>query len=122
MFAEAVNVTVNGLKPQKLDSTYSFKINMFRRGHSVAGSRNIEDFKVGELVLSRNEYDSTAPIEIKVVEEVFVRLAPILSIHVHGQVINTTGEHPFYVENKGWIDGYPLRISLIQANGKPSII
>ncbi|MEZ6141286.1 MAG: polymorphic toxin-type HINT domain-containing protein [Zavarzinella sp.] len=72
------------------------------------GSCNIEDFQIGDLVLSRDEYDSTAPIEAKVVEEVFVRLAPILSIHVHGQVINTTGEHPFYVENKGWIDAQDL--------------
>ncbi|MEZ6141284.1 MAG: polymorphic toxin-type HINT domain-containing protein [Zavarzinella sp.] len=72
------------------------------------GSKNIEDFQVGDVVLSRNEYDLTALIEAKVVEEVFVRNSPILSIHVHGQVINTTGEHPFYVENKGWIDAQDL--------------
>jgi hypothetical protein len=37
------------------------------------------------------------------VEAVFVRVAPVLNLHVGGRVIRTTAEHPFYVRGRGWI-------------------
>ncbi|MEZ6143372.1 MAG: polymorphic toxin-type HINT domain-containing protein [Zavarzinella sp.] len=64
----------------------------------------IEDFVGSNLVLSRDEFNVTGPVEARAVEEVFVKLAPILNEHVRGQIIRTTGEHPFYVENKGWVN------------------
>jgi RHS repeat-associated protein len=67
------------------------------------GSKPIERFRVGELILSRSEHDAEGPIEAKVVEEVFVRTAPIVSLLVGGREIRTTAEHPFYVQNKGWM-------------------
>jgi intein/homing endonuclease len=33
---------------------------------------------------------------------VFERTGPVLNLHVGGQVIRTSGEHPFWVEGKGW--------------------
>jgi Pretoxin HINT domain len=47
---------------------------------------------------------------VKQVEEVFVRLASILHLHVGGQVIRTTAEHPFYVRDKGWVPAGQLAI------------
>ena len=40
----------------------------------------------------------------------FVRVSPILNLHVGGQIIGTTVEHPFYVEGFGWKTASELRI------------
>jgi hypothetical protein len=53
-------------------------------------------------VWARDESNPAAPVGLKVIEEVFVRTAQIIHLHVGGQVIKTTSEHPFYVYNKGW--------------------
>jgi hypothetical protein len=37
------------------------------------------------------------------VEELLVRVSPLLNLHVRGWVIRTTPEHPFYVDRRGWI-------------------
>jgi Pretoxin HINT domain len=60
------------------------------------GFRNIEEIQPNELVYARSEFDPNGPIEAKIVEEVFERFSEILHLHVAGQVIRTTGEHPFY--------------------------
>jgi hypothetical protein len=62
------------------------------------GSKAIEDFQVGDLILSRDEHRPDGPVEAKTVEEVFVNVAPILRVHVREQVIRTTPEHPFFVQ------------------------
>jgi hypothetical protein len=67
------------------------------------GAKPIEQFRAGDLILSRSEFDPTAPVEAKVVEEVFVRRGRVLNLHVGGQVIGTTAEHPFYAEGRGWV-------------------
>ena len=61
------------------------------------GPRAIEEFAVGDAITSRDEFQPGGEIEVKHVEEVFRRTAPILNLHVAGQVIRTTGEHPFFV-------------------------
>lgn len=66
------------------------------------GSKKIECFQVGDEVLSRSEYDPEGPLEVKVVEEVFKRLAPLWQVRVDGRSIGTTAEHPFWVLGKGW--------------------
>ena len=50
-----------------------------------------------------SEFDPHGPIELKEVEEVFVRVAPIWNVHVAGRIIRTTAEHPFWVVGRGWI-------------------
>ena len=66
------------------------------------GDKPIEQFKKGDEVLSRDEHSVDSPVVVSVVEEVFVRSARILNVHVAGQVIHTTAEHPFWVYNTGW--------------------
>ena len=72
------------------------------------GSKLIEQFQIGDLLLSRSEFDPSGPVEASVVEAVFRRLGEILHLHVRGQVIRTTDEHPFYVQSKGWVPAREL--------------
>lgn len=67
------------------------------------GSKCVEEFVVGDLVLSRDQYDPDAPIHPQVVEEVFLRLGKILALRMGRQTIRTTSEHPFWVVGKGWL-------------------
>jgi hypothetical protein len=66
------------------------------------GAKPIEQFKVGDLVLSAPEENPDAPVAPRRVEKVFQRLARIVELRVGGQTIRTTHEHPFYVQGKGW--------------------
>jgi RHS repeat-associated protein len=72
------------------------------------GAKLIEEFKEGDLVLSRSEVDPNGPVLPKVVEEVFVRVAPLWDVWVSGHRIQTTAEHPFYVLERGWIPAKEL--------------
>ncbi len=74
------------------------------------GKKRAKDIQVGDRVAARSQFDSTGPIEYKEVEEVFIRVTPILNVHVAGQVIETSPEHPFYVEGRGWIPAGMLQI------------
>ena len=81
------------------------------------GSKPIEEFKsfeeVGEdcdYVLARSEFDPNGPVRARRVLRKFVRVAPVLNLHVGGRVIGTTAEHPFFVEDKGWTPAFDLRI------------
>jgi hypothetical protein len=67
------------------------------------GDKPIELFRVGDVVLSRSEFTPEGQVEVKLVEEVFVRTGRILHVHARGEVIRTTAEHPFYVRAKGWL-------------------
>jgi YD repeat-containing protein len=60
-------------------------------------SRPIEEIQVGDYVLARNEFDPQGPLELKKVEELFVRTSAVMELVVQGQIIKTTAEHPFYV-------------------------
>jgi hypothetical protein len=74
------------------------------------GSKAIELFLPGDLILSRPENDPLAAPMVSVVEAVFVRVGRILHLHVGGQVIKTTPEHPFYVQGKGWTAAGGLQV------------
>jgi hypothetical protein len=67
------------------------------------GTKPVEQFVVGDRILARAEHDPEGPVEEKHVEKVFVRLAPVLHLHVNGQTIGTTSEHPFWVQDRGWL-------------------
>jgi hypothetical protein len=73
------------------------------------GHKAIEKFAVGDAILSRSEYDPAGPLEVKRVEEVFVRTGRIMNLHAGGQVIRTTAEHPFWVQGLGWVSAEGLR-------------
>jgi hypothetical protein len=67
------------------------------------GDKPVEEFRPGDLLLSRSEFDPDGPVQARPVEEVFVRVAVVRDLRVDGQVIRTTEEHPFYVLGKGWV-------------------
>ena len=98
------------------------------------GYKNIEEIRVGDLVLSAPEDDPEGEVVPRVVEEVFVRTSPVLSLAVGVDIrskgktpdaaalevlgmevydlgdgfIRTTTEHPFYVRGKGWTKAWLL--------------
>jgi RHS repeat-associated protein len=85
---------------------YLFETSCFAAGTPLltpGGSRPVERFAVGDLLLSRSEFDPEGPVEAKVVEEVFVRTGRILELRVGGRVVQTTAEHPFFARGKGWV-------------------
>ncbi|MEZ6141265.1 MAG: hypothetical protein R3B84_11905 [Zavarzinella sp.] len=59
------------------------------------GSMRADEIALGDLLLSQDEFDPNGGIEAKAVEEVFIRVAPILNLLVGGRIIRTTAEHPF---------------------------
>jgi hypothetical protein len=77
---------------------------------SPEGPKAIEEFKVGDPITSRSEYEPGGPLEVKLVEEVFRHSAPILHLHVDGKLIRTTGKHPFFAYNKGWVNANELAV------------
>ena len=72
------------------------------------GDRLIETLKPGDLVWSRPEHLPDAPLTIRRIEHVFELEGSIVELHIGGQVIKTTGEHPFYVEGLGWSPAFEL--------------
>jgi hypothetical protein len=74
------------------------------------GKKRADQIQIGDLVWARSEFDPNGALELKEVEEVFVRVAPILNVHVAGQIIRTTAEHPFHVVGLGWIPARMLAI------------
>ena len=74
------------------------------------GSRTIESLQVGEQVFSRAEDDLHAKIVGREIEETFIRSALLLDLVVGGRTIRTTGEHPFYVRDRGWLCASDLNI------------
>ncbi|MCM3133648.1 S8 family serine peptidase [Paenibacillus polysaccharolyticus] len=65
------------------------------------GFKSIEDIKVGDLVLSKNE--ETGSIDYKPVTQLFQKeIEEIYTLYVEDQQIKVTGNHPFYVKDQGW--------------------
>ncbi len=66
------------------------------------GSKPIEEFAPGDVLLSAPEDDPEGPVEPRRVLEVFRRMGRLFHLRVGGQLVRTTGEHPFYAQDKGW--------------------
>jgi hypothetical protein len=67
------------------------------------GKKRAYAIRRGDKLWSRSEFEPEGPLALKEVEEVFVQKARIWNLRVGGQLIRTTGEHPFWVENHfGW--------------------
>ena len=75
------------------------------------GKKRADEVKVGDKLWSRSEFDPNGPLMLKEVEERFVRVTLVLNLRVAGQVLRTTGEHPFWVENRGrWLPAGELKV------------
>jgi hypothetical protein len=64
-------------------------------------SRPIDEIEVGDFVLAHSEFDPNGPLELKRVEEKFVRTSVVMELVVRVRSIKTTAEHPFFVPAQG---------------------
>ncbi|MBW7473875.1 hypothetical protein K0T92_03890 [Paenibacillus oenotherae] len=95
--------------------------NCFTAGTKVLtdeGEKNIEDIEVGDMVLAKDE--ETGEFAYKEVTHLYRNDKEITyELTVGDQVIETTDNHPFWVEGKGWILAVDLQVGdkLQQSNG-----
>ncbi|WP_430112229.1 polymorphic toxin-type HINT domain-containing protein [Paenibacillus sp. B1-33] len=97
------------------------KCNCFTAGTKVLtdeGEKNIEDIEVGDKVLSKNE--ETGETAYKEVTHLYRNDKEVIyELTVGDQAIETTDNHPFWVEGKGWVLAVDLQVKdkLQQSNG-----
>ncbi|MNO24961.1 tRNA(Glu)-specific nuclease WapA precursor [compost metagenome] len=84
------------------------------------GEKNIEDIEVGDKVLSKDENNSDGELAYKEVTGLYRNQRDdIIKLYVGEQIIETTNNHPFWVEEKGWVfaDELQARDKLQKADG-----
>ncbi|WP_374021051.1 polymorphic toxin-type HINT domain-containing protein [Paenibacillus thiaminolyticus] len=97
--------------------------NCFTAGTKVLtdeGEKNIEDIVVGDMVLSKDENNPNGELAYKEVTSLYRNQRnDIIKLHVGKQVIETTDNHPFWVEGKGWVFADELQVgdNLQKADG-----
>lgn len=95
------------------------------RVRTPQGSKPIENFKGGELVLSRHEHTQEFgyhPVaRIKVTHGQALYKVVIADALGRGETLRTTGEHPFWVQGAGWTKAADLAVgmALVDHNGQP---
>ena len=78
-------------------------------------TRSIEDLKVGDLVLARDQNDANDDLDLRRVTNVFRKTSDhIQTVLIEGddgnvETIQTTDEHPFYVDGRGWVGAGDLQ-------------
>ncbi|MEH1789028.1 MAG: polymorphic toxin-type HINT domain-containing protein [Nostoc sp.] len=82
---------------------------------TTEGEKNIEDIQVGDWVVS-DDPNTPGEIEAHQVLDTFVReTTALVDLYVDGEVISTTGEHPFWTPDRGWVEAKNLQVgSLLQ--------
>ena len=76
--------------------------------HTKDGFKAIETIKVGDYVWSENP--ETHEKALKKVKKIFVREKDsVVRLSINGEAIETTNEHPFYVEGHGWTNASDLK-------------
>ena len=73
------------------------------------GTKSIEQIKVGDYVLSRDENDRNGVVEAMQVEDVHVHQRELIELYVQDEKIQTTSVHPFYVKGQGWLPAGDLK-------------
>jgi RHS repeat-associated protein len=97
------------------------KCNCFPAGTLVEtdqGQVPIEDIQIGDKVLSKDE--ETGEIAYKEVINTFDHESEqVYKLSVGNQIIETTFNHPFWVEGKGWVLARDLKVGdqLVQSDG-----
>ncbi len=80
------------------------KCNCFTAGTKVLtdeGEKPIEEIEVGDKVLAKS--DETGEVAYKEVVGLFQKQADeIYYVHIGDEIIEVTGEHPFWLDGKGW--------------------
>jgi hypothetical protein len=97
----------NGTKPSGNTAKPVTECNCFTAGTKVLtdeGEKNIEDIEVGDKVLAKDENNPDGELAYKEVTALHRNQRDdIIKLHVGEQVIETTDNHPFWVEGKGWL-------------------
>ncbi|WP_460320156.1 polymorphic toxin-type HINT domain-containing protein [Paenibacillus sp. YSY-4.3] len=88
--------------------------NCFTAGTEVLtdeGEKNIEDIEVGDKVLAKDENNPDGELAYKEVTNLYRNQRDdIIKLHVGEQIIETTDNHPFWVEDKGWVFADELQV------------
>jgi intein/homing endonuclease len=85
--------------------------------------RPMEEIQEGDRVLARSEFDPQGPLELKRVEEKFVRTAAVMELVINGQSIKTTAEHPFYVPaQERFVPAGELRVGDLLVSSQRTLI
>jgi hypothetical protein len=88
------------------------------------GEKPVEQFRPDDLILARPEHAPFGPVEARRVQQVFVRVSPLLQLQVCGRLIPTTAEHPFHIFGGGWTAAAFLRPgdALVTEDGRPVLV
>ncbi|WP_342439419.1 polymorphic toxin-type HINT domain-containing protein [Paenibacillus sp. FSL L8-0436] len=121
----ATNVSMRGSvgNQNKTKSKSSSGCNCFVAGTKVQtdeGEKPIEEIEVGDKVLAKDENNPDGELAYKEVTGLYRNLRDdIIKLHVGEQIIETTDNHPFWVEGKGWVFADKLQAGdkLQKANG-----
>ncbi|MDJ0716864.1 MAG: polymorphic toxin-type HINT domain-containing protein [Prochloraceae cyanobacterium] len=101
-----------GGKSQKVNEEAAPSCSSFAAGTLVLtseGEKAIEDIEVGDMVWAYDE--ETGEEALYPVSHLFTRIAPELVLITAGEeVIESTTEHEFYVDNKGWVKAENLKV------------
>ncbi|GAA0134694.1 hypothetical protein YSY43_15340 [Paenibacillus sp. YSY-4.3] len=88
--------------------------NCFTAGTEVLtdeGEKIIEDIEVGDKVLAKDENKPDGELAYKEVTNLYRNQRDdIIKLHVGEQIIETTDNHPFWVEDKGWVFADALQV------------
>ncbi|MDU0328931.1 polymorphic toxin-type HINT domain-containing protein, partial [Paenibacillus sp. 3LSP] len=82
------------------------------------GEKPIEEIEVGDKVLAKSE--ETGEVAYKEVVGLFQKQADeIYYVHIGDEIIEVTGEHPFWLDGKGWTFVKDLKVGdlLVSSDG-----
>ncbi len=90
---------------------------------TAAGLVAIENIRAGDVVISTNP-DTLDTAEKTVLETYVRRVDKLVHLTINGEEIVTTVDHPFYVQNRGFINAGNLLVcdTLISVNGEDLVI
>src|SRR5690606_33649430 len=87
--------------------TYKVGCNCFTAGTKVItdeGEKPIEEIEVGDKVLAKSEFDENGELAYKEVTALYTNYRnDIIKLYIGDLLIETTDNHPFWVEGKGWV-------------------
>ncbi|MNW41259.1 tRNA3(Ser)-specific nuclease WapA precursor [compost metagenome] len=113
---KAVKKTKKAIDSSKDIIKYVKKIdcNCFVAGTKITtdeGEKNIEDIEVGDKVLAKDENNPNGELAYKEVTALYRNQRDdIIKLHVGERIIETTDNHPFWVEGKGWVFADELQV------------
>lgn len=86
------------------------------------GAKAIETIRIGDRVLSQNV--ETGELAYKPVLRTTIRpLGPLVQIDLHGEYVQTSGGHPFWIAGDGWAKARDLKSgNVLCAVGEPVLV